>query len=197
MNDYQDDPQWLALCAEVIAKPDDDLPRVVSADWLEEHGQNERAHAIWLYCLNKEFQFVLDQDRPGTRRALGLDHIPPSLALTVNRGYLKAVQCTWAEWERWGPWLAKRHPIEKVVVSDKQPTPYGHRWWFTDEREQPTEHILPRFLFDFFAHRSPPYLNIHEPISREPIIQFLTGEEAFAALSVACLAWARATPDVR
>lgn len=35
-----------ALLAAVVATPDDDLPRLVLADWLDEHGQEERAEFI-------------------------------------------------------------------------------------------------------------------------------------------------------
>jgi uncharacterized protein (TIGR02996 family) len=35
-----------ALLAAVIASPDDDLPRLVYADWLDDHGQPERAEFI-------------------------------------------------------------------------------------------------------------------------------------------------------
>src|SRR5262249_3163249 len=31
-------------------RPDDDLPRLIFADWLDEHGQSERAEFIRLQC---------------------------------------------------------------------------------------------------------------------------------------------------
>src|SRR5688572_79052 len=40
----------VALLQAVIANPDDDLPRLVYADWLEEHDQSERAQFIRLQC---------------------------------------------------------------------------------------------------------------------------------------------------
>jgi uncharacterized protein (TIGR02996 family) len=43
-------PDWLALAAAVRANPADDLPRLVAADWLEEHGQAERAEFIRVQC---------------------------------------------------------------------------------------------------------------------------------------------------
>ena len=39
-----------ALLAAVLAAPDDDLPRLVYADWLEENGQPERAEFIRVQC---------------------------------------------------------------------------------------------------------------------------------------------------
>ncbi|HVK16992.1 MAG TPA: TIGR02996 domain-containing protein [Fimbriiglobus sp.] len=39
-----------ALIQAIIAAPDDDLPRLVYADWLEEHGRPERAEFIRVQC---------------------------------------------------------------------------------------------------------------------------------------------------
>jgi uncharacterized protein (TIGR02996 family) len=39
-----------ALCSAIIANPDEDTPRLVYADWLQEHGQEERAEFIRLQC---------------------------------------------------------------------------------------------------------------------------------------------------
>ena len=41
-----DHPDWESLLRAVVAAPADDLPRLVAADWLEEHGQPERAEFI-------------------------------------------------------------------------------------------------------------------------------------------------------
>jgi uncharacterized protein (TIGR02996 family) len=43
-------PEWEAFLAAVASAPDDDLPRLVAADWLEEHGDTERAEFIRLQC---------------------------------------------------------------------------------------------------------------------------------------------------
>jgi uncharacterized protein (TIGR02996 family) len=39
-----------AFLASIIESPDDDTPRLVYADWLEEHGQGERAEFIRVQC---------------------------------------------------------------------------------------------------------------------------------------------------
>src|SRR5581483_12084459 len=39
-----------AFLAAVVARPDDDLPRLIFADWLDEHGEPERAEVIRLQC---------------------------------------------------------------------------------------------------------------------------------------------------
>lgn len=42
--------QEQAFLAAVIARPDDDLPRLVMADWLDERGESERAEFIRVQC---------------------------------------------------------------------------------------------------------------------------------------------------
>lgn len=39
-----------AFIRAIIAAPDDDVPRIVFADWLDEHGEKERAELIRLQC---------------------------------------------------------------------------------------------------------------------------------------------------
>jgi len=41
-----DHPEYRALLAAVLAAPDDDLPRLVLADWLDENGESARAELI-------------------------------------------------------------------------------------------------------------------------------------------------------
>jgi uncharacterized protein (TIGR02996 family) len=43
-------PDWLALAAAIRANPADDLPRLVAADWLDEHKEAERAAFIRVQC---------------------------------------------------------------------------------------------------------------------------------------------------
>src|SRR5215218_7287428 len=47
-------PAFVDLLAAVLASPADDAPRLVLADWLDEHGQPDRAEFIRLQCeLNR------------------------------------------------------------------------------------------------------------------------------------------------
>jgi uncharacterized protein (TIGR02996 family) len=39
-----------ALLAAILAHPDEDTPRLVYADWLDEHGQHDRAEFIRIQC---------------------------------------------------------------------------------------------------------------------------------------------------
>lgn len=42
--------QWQAFLKAIIESPDDDTPRLVAADWLDEHGEAERAEFIRVQC---------------------------------------------------------------------------------------------------------------------------------------------------
>ena len=43
-----------ALLRNIIKKPDDDAPRLIYADWLEEQGQEERAEFIRVQCKREK-----------------------------------------------------------------------------------------------------------------------------------------------
>ena len=57
----------LAFLAAIRAHPADDLPRLVYADWLEEHGQSERAEFIRVECEAA----MIDRDSPAYPALLG------------------------------------------------------------------------------------------------------------------------------
>lgn len=50
MSEYTAHPEYRALLAAVLAAPADDLPRLVLADWLDEHHQPERAEFTRVQC---------------------------------------------------------------------------------------------------------------------------------------------------
>src|SRR2546426_542629 len=48
------DPQYLAFEADIIAQPDDDAPRLILADWLEDHGDEHTAARAEFIRLQSE-----------------------------------------------------------------------------------------------------------------------------------------------
>lgn len=60
-------PEWAAFLARIRANPADDLPRLVAADWLEEHGEAGRAEFIRVQCQveRTEGRFFTDCVREG------------------------------------------------------------------------------------------------------------------------------------
>lgn len=75
-----------ALYRSILERPDDDLPRLVYADWLEENGESERAEFI--------------------RRQISGEDVRPSIHwfplphkwFTFSRGFASSVRCTLADW---------------------------------------------------------------------------------------------------
>ena len=57
-----------AFLADSIEHPDDDTPRMVYADWLDDHGQPERAEFIRVQVELEPHRFEID--RPGVRELL-------------------------------------------------------------------------------------------------------------------------------
>jgi uncharacterized protein (TIGR02996 family) len=68
-----------ALLAAVIASPDDDLPRLVYADWLDEHGEPERAEFVRAQVELEQMESDPDQDRCYTKGTVCRDPRCPSL----------------------------------------------------------------------------------------------------------------------
>jgi uncharacterized protein (TIGR02996 family) len=60
---YTGDPQYQALLAAVVAAPDDDLPRLIAADWLDERGFTERAELIRTQVALERAGFCRDECR--------------------------------------------------------------------------------------------------------------------------------------
>jgi uncharacterized protein (TIGR02996 family) len=50
MSDYWKHPRWQAFLASIREQPEDDLRRLVAADWLDEQGESERAEFIRVQC---------------------------------------------------------------------------------------------------------------------------------------------------
>jgi len=49
-----------AFLASIVDKPDDDAPRLIFADWLDEHGQPERAEFIRVQCQLAQLECGID-----------------------------------------------------------------------------------------------------------------------------------------
>jgi uncharacterized protein (TIGR02996 family) len=61
-----------ALLAAVCEHPDDDTPRLVFADWLDEHGEPDRAEFIRLQCLRAKGDAPWEEYRRWLMRELEL-----------------------------------------------------------------------------------------------------------------------------
>lgn len=124
----------LALLKAIASAPDDDLPRLVYADWLEEHGRTERAHFIRLQVMDagpmtgseraavreriKELQEAHQpawfRELPRWVRRWYADH--RYQRTEYRRGFVEEVCVTASPFLRFGPQLLDRTPVVRLDV---------------------------------------------------------------------------------
>jgi uncharacterized protein (TIGR02996 family) len=139
---YAAHPDYRALLLSVLESPADDLPRLVLADWLEEHDEPERARRIRFMCAHPRKWFRILYDLEHGVRA-GLDEytdqwveadddwsLGPAGAgwrgIYWHRGFVAGVRFSLADWYRvdTGPVVVRLHPIEHVRATDRRPMRY-------------------------------------------------------------------------
>jgi uncharacterized protein (TIGR02996 family) len=151
-----DSPEWLALCRAVVKQPEDDLPRLLAADWLEEHGQSERAEYIRVQlefakeptpALRWRERTLWNQPSVGALWALEL--CPRLLSINLNassgsgmlgwnhqpvteikfhRGFPHAVRTIAMHWLEHGRELIPQYPVCVVRLTHCE-RPIEADWW--------------------------------------------------------------------
>lgn len=209
-----------ALLAAIIRAPDDDTVRLAYADWLEENGKGGKERGGFIrFQLDYAYHARLDdtgdrfvewedeadvwpyQSWPDSAETLFGGNDPKSRGLSFRwrRGFIDRVECRLVDWQAHGPAVVRAHPVVTVRVTDREPytdavyhhrTDATHHHWY-DEREvfqslpgTHPESDLPGDVYDALT-------------GGERIGQFRfypTSESAFADLSQALLAWAKARP---
>jgi uncharacterized protein (TIGR02996 family) len=127
------DPAFLRA---IVAHPDDDLPRLVAADWLDEHGQPSWAELIRVQC---ELALTppcghwvkrrsCDCCRLNSRESAALSGIgddgrhfrlpsgPALCASKFNRGFPSGVACWFDVWLDHGEEVLEYYPIREVTM---------------------------------------------------------------------------------
>lgn len=132
---------------DILASPEDDTPRLIYADWLQDHGEPERAamlrmgrhteiHAdafgrLLAGVMNfKQSMVIREMIAKLTASMTGL----PS-RIVVSRGFIAEVHAPLAVLEQHLPALVREHPIERVRAVDKEPhqlTTTIFSWWNKD-----------------------------------------------------------------
>jgi uncharacterized protein (TIGR02996 family) len=111
----------------IIDNPDDDAPRLIYADWLDDHGQPERAEFIRVQCRLAE----LDEDDPerrGLQRReyeLLADHwgewagplVGRAYRWWFQRGFVEQVKMEAGQFLKEARWLLDFAPIQGLVVN--------------------------------------------------------------------------------
>jgi len=157
----------------VCMYPDDDTPRLVAADWLDEHGDGLYARFIreqiaaargpWCERFCPEDGSCASCDRRrwinrtnGSAVALAWRALPSGMvsAGSVARGFAFSWGGTIEQYLAHRAAIFARYPITGVWLSERHPTqtPAGERWY----REGPTQlaqcAALPADLFDALEH---------------------------------------------
>lgn len=162
------------------AGKDSTLARLVTADWLEEHGEAERAafarihvryEAIWRddtperdeisELLKGRFsvtRFASPPFAPDCPRRLDPNPTEgPPRTWDWMGGWVRVVRCPLAWWLAHGPDVCRRHPVREVVITDKYPHTSWESffiWMATQNRDgswQPWH--LPFFLFELLKSK--------------------------------------------
>ncbi len=149
-------PDWELLLKSVAASADDDLPRLVAADWLDEHGEPERAEFIRIQIERER------ADRPELEwreRALwnnpthgwlwAAEACPnlagivfdssagsPLRAMRLNgtervrfrRGFAFKVTCPAEDWLKHAAGVVPRQPVREVTLTRCDELDQ-ERWW--------------------------------------------------------------------
>jgi uncharacterized protein (TIGR02996 family) len=122
-----DHPEARALLRAVLADPED-APRLVLADWLEEHGHAQRAEFIRvqlalarLAARDPEYQPLAARSRElenGPAQGWRKQEQPPSCLLDTvyHRGFLGEVQGTVAKWVKSAGGLFRMAPIRVATI---------------------------------------------------------------------------------
>jgi uncharacterized protein (TIGR02996 family) len=117
-----------ALMAEVLANPDDDTPRLILADWLEEHSETDRATFIRLqvkqarieppstehHVLGREAHELLERHCDAW-----LADLPRGLRSSAqfHRGFVGVLKLTASALLRVSKRVWDRHPIQELALS--------------------------------------------------------------------------------
>ncbi|HVK09838.1 MAG TPA: TIGR02996 domain-containing protein [Gemmataceae bacterium] len=199
-----------ALLRAVLEAPPDDAPRLVLADWLDEHGRADRAEFIrrqvgglepealveasWVYFtgglgIDRDFSI---QGPPVVRRWASADGWPRVDGKYVfGRGFAGSVTLEAPVYLDHAGALFTAHPITSVGLWDREPfegSPQSHSWYRAGSpppggREFHLASNLPGPLWDALAG------HVQETGGRAKWYE--TRAAAEAALSRACVAYGR------
>lgn len=197
------------LLDDIIANPADDVPRLIYADWLEEHGQEERAEFIRVQIEltqcpdpfdNRELSILYRApaflDFPGTKQddfgwnGTGSTEIEydSGVKTVFRRGFLTEVHAPFAVLAKHLPRLVWEHPIERVRVTDREPHQFTtHAEWgrWPGYPGEDPKHTIPEDIWLMLQHATTTDVRQHWSLA------YSTADAAHAALSVALLKRAR------
>jgi uncharacterized protein (TIGR02996 family) len=207
-------PEARGLLASILMNLDDDAPRLILADWLDEHENPEWARFIRAQIQGFEIEPILEKVhvgqssslfrlsppwRVGPNDKIGVSPLPGGVTLTdqdVNtgawvRGFLASIECDAGDFVAFGGPLFRFQPITTVRLRGKKPPRRGNGYtWFFYPDSAPWDdrpESVPRSLFELLDAR---WADSYGDL------RFRTAESAIRAISTGCVEFGRATASV-
>lgn len=203
------------LLEDVKARPGDDAPRLILADWLDEFGGERGAkHAEFIRAgcaaarLSHDHSYkpAVTPPRPKPRcpRCRAERKLRPLAAwaedwligagmvgrVTWSRGFAAAAKCSWLVWRTHGVDLVRRHPVTRCELTDFHPD--GRTiWTHEDDAAAGNTHGLPDPLFGALIGVAEDFRGLYQiGWMGTRLVSFPSMKAARLALSAAALAWA-------
>ncbi len=202
MNDHD------ALLRAVLEYPDEDCPRLVFADWLDENEQHDRAEFIRLQCEISSIQSAAPTIGPpescswlpkAARRVTELsrrerelhrcsDHslspVLPGVKTVCSRGFVSEIEISLAEFMQYSKSIFQSQPVTRVVLTDREPHPGngGIGWRVSNDL-----HYEANIPIDLIGH-----CETYVSLATFGWSRFPTREHAIDAISTACVSFGRA-----
>src|ERR1041384_7352861 len=126
------------ILRSILASPEDDTPRLIAADWLDDHGAAERAEFIRVQCalavLSEwcKTQFLVLPESPRGQQIAALrcrerellplvsgyfwDGIGSNM-LTWRRGFIEEIECTAPSFLANADAITTAHPVRRVRLT--------------------------------------------------------------------------------
>jgi uncharacterized protein (TIGR02996 family) len=152
-----------AFLQDIVANPADDTPRLVYADWLDEHGDPGRAEFIRASLRSPEDPVVADLRQPLPAGCLVRQELTRLRGLGVTaalfrRGFVEEVELPCAAFVKHAAALFAAAPVTRVTLGDREPYPSQayreYSCWFEDPHDYEDPHPasnLPADLFELLA----------------------------------------------
>lgn len=198
------------LLRGLLLNPEDDTPRLVYADWLQENGR--RAEAGYIRSFLQGLPWMPSHSPPGCLSLpdgwvwAEMSQFRAGVVSRVNtlwyhRGFGAAIECRCDAFMRDADAIFRQHPITSVTLTDREPISASNSvgeqtydWW--DDRPEHSGNamttasggVLPADLFDCLVGGL--IIDPYEPDNFN-IRSYASLPEAIAAADAACIVYGR------
>jgi uncharacterized protein (TIGR02996 family) len=178
----------LLLLRAIRANPDDDTPRLIYADWLQENGEDARAEFIRLQIHEPRAKRVSELFHANWRA--WVPHVFKAGEVVFARGFIEQLHVECERYFYFGESLFREGAISRVRLSDRKPlrdvTPEQRYFWC-----KPTFWPQLHGTWTWSRHTlPPPIFDMIDGVTRT-VAYYPTVQRARQALAKAALAYGR------